>query len=293
MYKVLIINLLLLSAIPAMAQDDGGSGNEGPNELQLFDQDEERTELGWSRFYVAVGAAYQDADGGFKVNLPNGESVDIINFDRVGLKETDSTYWLSLNYRSIDSRWGAWFGSWRYDVTGDRQWEDELVIPGKEPIPTGADVTSTFDAKWYILEATYSFFRSETIDTGIGFGLHTVDLRTTVTARVELADDSTEVVSEKLDTLAPLPNVLVYVHWKFAPRWSLVSRIGWFGLDYKDHSGEMTNAHAMVHYEMSPRWSLGGGYQFVSLDLKTQEKNYVKDYNIDFSGPMAWVRFNF
>ena len=259
----------------------------------MFDDDAELTKQGWVQFYVSLGVTYLDADGRMGVQLPDGDYVPIMDYDRAGLDGTDASYWLSLNWRSANSRWGAWLGSWRYDVTGSRSWEDTVEIPGKDPVPAGAFVQTTFDAKWYILEGTYSFYRSETIDTGIGFGLHTVDLSTEYTARIELADTAVEVVSDRLTTLAPLPNVLGYLHWKFAPNWSFVGRLGWFGLDYKEYSGQMTNAHAMVNYHLSSRWALGLGYQFVNLDLKVDKSNYVQDYNVDFSGPMAYARFIF
>ena len=290
---IVFMFVLLLFALPAIGQDSAARDEEETAQLDLFDDDSERTKEGWAQFYISLGATYLDADGRLSAQLPGGDNVTIIDFDRAGLKETDSSYWLTLNWRSASSRWGAWFGSWRYDVTGSRIWDQSLEIPGKDPIPVGASVTSSFDAKWYILEGTYSFYRTETIDTGIGLGLHTVNLNTTLKARIQVADNSEELVSEQLTTLAPLPNVLAYLHWKFAPRWSLVGRFGWFGLDYKDYSGKMTNAHAMVNYEISPRWSLGMGYQFVELDLEVAKTEYVQDYDIKFSGPMAYLRFNF
>lgn len=281
---------MLLQTGLVMAQD---TEPEDDIELDLFDEDEERTKQGWSRLYLAVGGTRLDADGKFAVILPDGNRYDIFNFDRAGLDETDSSYWLSINWRSANSRWGGWFGSWAYDVTGARTWQDEVHIPEKDRIPAGAKVTSEFEAKWYILEATYSFYRSDTIDTGIGFGLHTVDLDTSITARVQVGEEIGKVVSERLDTLAPLPNLLYYLYWKFTPRWSMVGRYGYFGLDYKDYSGQMTNAHLMINFDISPRWTLGAGYQFVDLDLKVDKTNYTQDYSIDFSGPMTFLRFAF
>jgi len=285
--------ILLLFASPATAQDSVIPAEEEASSVDLFDDDEERTKEGWVRFYASIGATYLDADGSFNVQLPDGDKVTIIDFDRAGLDETDASYWLSFNWRFGNSRWGAWFGSWRYDVTGSRAWEDTVEIPGKDPVPAGAFVKTSFDAKWYILEATYSFYRSETMDTGIGIGLHTVDLSTEYTARIELADEAVEVVSDQLATLAPLPNIMAYLHWKVTPKWSVTGRFGWFGLDYKEYSGQMTNAHAMVNYELSPRWELGLGYQFVNLEVEADKTDYVQDYNIDFSGPMAFLRFHF
>ena len=290
---IVFVCILLLFSLPVIAQDSDTADGEETAHLDLFDDDAERTEKGWVQFYMSLGITYLDADGRVGAILPNGNDVTIIDFDRAGLKETDASYWLTLNWRAANSRWGAWFGSWRYDVTGSRTWEQDLEIPGKDPIYAGAYVSSTFDAKWYILEGTYSFYRSDTVDTGIGFGFHTVDLSTSITTKIQVGEESNEIVAEQLDTLAPLPNVLAYIHWKFAPRWSLVGRYGWFGLDYKDYSGSMTNAHAMINFEISPRWALGLGYQFVDLNLQVDKTEYIQDYDINFSGPMAYARFHF
>lgn len=295
----IMISLLCLHSLDSQAQSTEASdqvGEEGSTDdvpaLDLFDEDTERTKKGWIQFYASAGFMYLDGDGKFFARLPSGEEVTIIDFDRVGLKDTDSSYWLSLNWRSAHSRWGAWFGSWRYDVVGSRTWEDSLPIGGTE-IPVGASVTSEFDATWYILEATYSFYRTESVDTGIGFGFHTVDLGTTLTARIQIGDQEVQVVSKNLDTLAPLPNLLVYLHWKFKPRWNLVGRVGYFGLDYGDYSGQMTNAHAMFNYQLSSRWALGIGYQFVDLDLDVKKQDYTQVYDVEFSGPIAFARFSF
>jgi hypothetical protein len=294
-----LFSVFFLLSVEAQAQSqkaparvEKGDSNDEVSNLILFDEDAELTEKGWVQFYMAVGFMSLDGDGKFSARLPDGNEINIIDFDRAGLKDTDSSYWLSLNWRSASSRWGAWFGSWRYDVVGSREWQNSLPI-GDMEIPVGASVTSNFDATWYILEATYSFYRSELLDTGIGFGFHTVDIDTNLIARFGIGDQEVETVSTNLDTLAPLPNILAYIHWKFAPRWNLVGRVGYFSLDYSDYSGQMTNAHAIVNYELSSRWGLGLGYQFVNLDLDVEKKDFTQVYDIDFAGPMAFVRFSF
>jgi len=280
------------SAVSVPAGLEEGDGTDELSNLDLFDEDTELTEKGWAQLYVAAGVMYLDGDGKYAARLPNGREVTIIDFDRAGLKDTDSSYWLAINWRSANSRWGAWFGSWRFDVLGSRVWEDSLTV-GDTEIPVGASVTSDFDAKWYILEGTYSIYRSESVDTGIGFGFHMVDLDTTITADIELGDQENTLVSSRLDALAPLPNVLAYVYWKFAPRWYLASRYGYFSLDYSDYSGHMYNFHAMVNYHLSTRWELGFGYQFVEFDLDIEKEKYTQVYDIEFSGPMVFAKYRF
>ena len=287
------VMLLILCATAALAENEEAETTDSVEGLDLFDEDIEETRKGWPQLHVSAGIMYMDADGTYAVRLPEGDNVTILDFDRVGLDESDSSYWLSVNWRSANSRWGAWFGSWRYDVNGTNIWEDSLELPNGGEIPVGASVTSDFDAQWYILEVTYSFYRSETIDTGIGFGIHAVDLDTTITARVQIGDQEAEVISGNLDTLAPLPNFLAYLSWKFTPRWLLIARLGYFTLDYDKYSGDMTNANVMVNYSISPRWALGAAYQFVDLDLDVDETDYVQVYDIDFAGPMIFARFRF
>lgn len=295
LFPAALFGALLSCANPGLAQetekrsetvDTGGAP-------ELFDDDVERTKSGWPRLQLAVGLTRLDADGVFAARFPNRPPITIIDFDRVGLDESDSSHWLTLTWRSSKSRWGVWFGNWRYDVNGSRYWEDEITLPRRSTIPVGALAQSRFDANWYILEGTYSLFRNDKVDAGIGFGIHTVDIETRLTAQVDVGDGNFEVVSSDVSSLAPLPNVLAYLYWDFAPRWNMVGRLGWFGMNYDKYSGRMTNAHWMVSYALTDRWSLGGAYQFVSLDVDIEEERYRQLYDVDFSGPTAFARFRF
>lgn len=289
----LLAFVLLLPSLPSMAQDDSNVASDETSELDLFDEDTEETALGWIRLYTTFGVTYLDADGSYGVRLPDRGYVPIIDLETAGLKDEDASYWLTVNWRSESSRWGAWFGSWRYDVSTTQTWEHDFEIPGEDPIPADIEVSTGLDAQWFIVEATYSFYRSETIDTGIGFGFHMVDLDSSISTLGGLGSNVGEILSERLDVLAPLPNVLGYLHWKFAPQWSLVGRVGWFGLDYDRYSGQMVNSHTMLNYDFNPRWAVGFGYQFVDLDLDVERSDYTQVYNVEFSGPMAYLRLNF
>ena len=290
MKRIFLSLLILLYPCISIAQDEN-EAEEG-EALELFDDDAEETSLGWSRMSASVGYMWLDADGTFNVELANGKKVLILDLDRLGVDDDDTSMWFTWNWRSPTSRWGAWFGAWRFDASGYRIWEDQLEPGDGIYIPVGAGVNTTLDTDWYIAEATYSFYRTETLDAGIGFGIHAVDLGASLKGRLEVGEQGVELYDEKLEFLAPLPNILAYSYWKFAERWRLTTRFGWFGLSYDDYSGGMVNLHALLRYDLSERWALEAGYQFVKLDIDVEKGDRTQLYDVDFSGPMAVIRFN-
>ena len=251
----------------------------------------------WPTWYVSVGGAWLGADGLYSLDIPDIGEIPILDFDTIGLDDTDMSQYISINWRSRDSRWGAWLANWRFDATGLRAWERDLDLGDGVIIPVGASVTSLFDADFYIAEVTYSFMRSETSDVGIGLGVHAVDLETNLIARVNVGDIiDDEVIRGELEALAPLPNVAGYWSWRFHPRWHFTGRLGWFGLSVDKFSGEMINAHGLVEFNLSRHWAIGVGYQFVHLDVdidEVEDEGYVERYNIDFDGPMAFLTWKY
>ena len=250
----------------------------------------------WPKWYISAGAAWLEVDGRYGIYNPDFGFVPIVDFDTVGIPDNDTSPYLSLTWRSSESRWGAWFAYWRFEAAGSREWSADLPIDPDTTIPVGAMVSSDFDASFYIAEVTYSIVRNERVDAGLGFGFHIVDLDTNLLATVNIDEFEFEVIRGSLDTLAPLPNVSGYAAWRFAPRWTLSGRAGWFGLSVDKFSGDMFNAHAMLDFHLSERWTLGGGYQFVSFDVdidEMEDEGYTEVYDLDFEGPVLYLSLTF
>ena len=289
---------LLLSLSMPLAQAQDPSPAEAPTEgegerLELFDGDAEKNDEGWPRFALSLGYMWLEADGVYAIRGSGGTEVPIINFDRLGVDDKDGSPWVTLKWRSRSSNWGAWAAYWSFDGAGFRVWEDELDLGDGTLIPVGAGVATEFKTDWYILEATYSFIHNETWDVGIGAGFHVVDIDTTLAIGAQVGDESRVEQVARLDTLAPLPNILGYARWKLSDRWHATARYGWFGLSYDDYDGRMTNLHALLLFDLNDRWAFEAGYQFVKLDVDVNHENYTELFDMDFDGPMALVRFSF
>jgi len=289
----LLFLLLILSTHTAIAQPDTASEPETEDENWLLDEDADTNQQGWPRFALSLGYMSMDGDGQYALQFPSGDSYPIINLDRLGLDDKDSSHWLTLTYRSRESRWGAWFANWRYDVTGARVTSGDINLGNGVIVPGGTGIRTDMQADWFILEATYSLIQSDNVDFGVGFGAHTVRFKTSVTGEYGIDGVDFQLVDERISATAPLPNILLYAHWKFASRWKLNVRSGWFGLSYDKYDGEMINLHSTVTYELGDRWELAAGYQFIRLDLDVEEEFFTSRYDLDFDGPMASLRFKF
>ncbi len=297
MERLLLIALFAFSCSCAFAQDPSPVETEEEDDgdaLELLDGDAEKNHQGWPRFAVGIGYMWLEADGTYSIReRTSGDEVTIIDFDRLGVDDEDGSPTLNLTWRSRSSNWGAWAAYWSFSGAGFRFWEDELDFGDGTLVPVGAGVATTLETDWYIVEATYSFVHNETWDVGIGAGFHVVDFDTSLAVGAFVGEDFQVERRVRLDTLAPLPNVLGYARWRISDRWQATARYGWFGLSYDDYDGRMTNLHALMLFDFNDRWSLEAGYQFVKLDVDVNHSDYTELFDIDFDGPMAAVRFSF
>jgi hypothetical protein len=283
----------MLSAQTAIAQPDTASEPETEDENWLLDDDVDTNQKGWPRFALSLGFMSLSGDGQYTLQFPSGDRYPIINLDRLGLDSRDYSHWLTMTYRSRNSRWGAWFGNWRYDVTGSRVTSGDINLGNGVIVPGGTGIRTDMQADWFILEATYSLIQKENMELGVGFGAHTVRFKTGITGQYGIDGVDFQLVDEKITATAPLPNILGYAHWEFAPRWKLNVRAGWFGLSYDKYDGKMVNLFSTITYALGERWELAAGYQFVRLDLDVEEEFFTSRYDLDFEGPMASLRFKF
>ena len=66
----------------------------------------------WPTWYVSVGGTWLGADGLYSLDIPDIGEIPILDFDTIGLDDTDTSQYFSINWRSRDSRWGAWLANW-------------------------------------------------------------------------------------------------------------------------------------------------------------------------------------
>jgi hypothetical protein len=143
------------------------------------------------------------------------------------------------------------------------------------------------------LTYTWSFLQNDRVEMAASIGAHwaTADLRFEGTAVVN--GDELRTASEQESTSAPLPVVGLEAVVAVTPRWRLGARAQYFGLDYSDYSGSLTDLRLLTEFRFSDFIGIGVGYTWYEIDFSVEDGDYDFDLDYDYSGPEAFVTIAF
>lgn len=226
-----------------------------------------------------------------------------IDLDDLGLETDVSTYWIDAKWQPFE-RWSFLLEYFSYSENASRgsQFSDSYeftfknkVFKGKAGINTG--LTSQFDVDIYSLSAAYRIFGNQKAAIDIGVGLHIMDIGLSLSGRADtylndaVLEDKANSESETL--LAPLPNIMVYGAYAFNQQWAVNARIGWLSMNYDEYSGDLLRANTSLEYRPIKNLGLGIGYNFSELDVTRDQSLHSERFDLNFSGPLFYLKGGF
>jgi hypothetical protein len=269
---ITLLGFLCFFGLPVMAQDAAGSEDE----LK-----------GWPRWTIQLGVI--DLDTNPRIGVRNDDyQPPLVDFERFGFTGRETSGWLRTNWR-FGEYWSAEFSAYRYDNSTTRVIDEEFEFD-ETVYPVNATVASQLQTDLYVFNLYRSIFRNKKTDIGIGGGFYFVDLDVSLDIQ---GSGPQPLASSRNDFLAPLPNVVGYANFRLSPRWTWRNRLGWFGLDYDDYSGDMVTLLSSVELAVHENWGVGLGYSLVDLSLDVEEGPRTTTFNIDYDGPYAFITFDF
>lgn len=193
---------------------------------------------------------------------PPNESIHEIDFDDLGLKESELVPQFGLRMR-FKENWA--FGVYHSDFgTSSSQAVTKDIIIGDVIYPVDASLQTDVGLGLYVASVDYAFSRSESTEWGIGFGIHALDL----SFRFNASLNDLDLASTTESVIAPLPNFRFYTRHAFSPKLLGSFNVGWLGATIDEYSGRILVGAANLDYRISKRWSLGISYQITDLTLK-------------------------
>ncbi|MFC1858601.1 hypothetical protein ACFL9U_11355 [Thermodesulfobacteriota bacterium] len=251
----------------------------------------EEKENPWSRFGFNLGGTLIATDGSVRLGAKGlGLTVDVNDF--LGLDT--STYSVRAD------------GYWRFTQNrrhrldfayyGLRQSGTSTLLRnidiGDLNLPLGTTVDTSLKMDVFRLGYSYSFFKDDRMDLGIGAGLFVLPISFELTAS-GLANGF-----EEADITAPLPVVGLRFDFAITPKWFLRSNIDLFYIEIGDFKGSIHSGKLALEYNAFK--NVGFGLSAESFRVKVEAEG--GDYpGVDFNGSleyqnlglMAYVKFYF
>lgn len=160
--------------------------------------------------------------------------------------------------------------------------------------PASVEVDSAFNTEIYRASVGYLFIKSPTFALGGTLGLHATSFDLSMSGEGQVGGSGpVQTERRQREFLAPLPTAGLFAAWEVSPRLTLGGRFDLFSLSYQDFSGGVTNAEATVSYSFTEHVDVGVSYRYLAYDLEVDRPQYDAAIDYTFSGPSAFVRFNF
>jgi hypothetical protein len=152
------------------------------------------------------------------------------------------------------------------------------------------DEGTTFRTKldWRVLTLTYSysFFKTDRFEAGVGLGLHIIQ------ADAEGGEPGT-LNREKSSEAGIFPTVAANVAFRISKRWSVTARGQQFSASPEDFDGTMAEYHGDIQYRLRKNLALGLGYTNMKTDLQVFDSEQPVLFNLDTTGPELFFRVSF
>ena len=242
-------------------------------------------------FTFKLGISRLKADGTFSSTLNNRPS-DKISTGDLGVDDTSTGGYFAARWRFTE-RWRLSFDYFGQDRERSVSRNFDDLDFGDIEASGFLTVDTQLKTDFYVVQVGYSLLKNDRAELGIGGGVHFVNFATELTVTGGINDQSGSVQSDSEDLLAPLPNILGYGIYAFTPKLSVDGSVGWFGLDYDEYSGDLITFTANLEYRLTEHFGLGVGYNYVQMDLEIEQSRRTDAYDLNYSGPVAYVSASF
>jgi hypothetical protein len=165
---------------------------------------------------------------------------------------------------------------------------NRTILFGNETFVANDRVTSDLDWRQFALTYTYSLFRNDYVEAGVGVGVHFVeaDARGAVNARQ---------LRQEVSGSGAFPTIPLDVTWRIWHGLALSARGQYFHASVNNFDGSITEYHGDLQWRWRryPNFSLGAGYTIMRSSLDINDTNFPGSFRLNVRGPEGFFKVSF
>ena len=136
------------------------------------------------------------------------------------------------------------------------------------------------------LNYTYSLFKGERFEAGVGLGLHLFEMHAEGSEPGTLNRDRGE-------EAGAFPTMAFNAAFRISKRWAVTASYNALDVDVDEGSGSYLDGHFDIQYRWRKNFAVGIGYSVVSLEIDLDEVDEPFYFSLDNSGPELFFRASF
>ena len=250
--------------------------------------------FGDKRFTLELGAFLSDFDTSVRLSGPNAGSGVTLE-DRLGLDDNQTSFRGEFTWRFAD-RHRVNVGWYEFKRKSRGRAQRAFVVEtedGTLEFDTGVGLDTEFNWRLIPITYSYSFIQNERFELAGAAGLHVMRVKFGVEGFATINGNMAGFASESETVSAPLPVLGLDATYAITPNWLLRARGQWFGLDYDDYSGELTDFRVATEYRFGETWGIGIGYTRYDIDFEEDNGRFKFEFDYNYEGPEAFVTVSF
>ena len=173
------------------------------------------------------------------------------------------------------------------DRSGDRVISRQILF-GNETFQVADRVTSDLDWRQFALTYTYSIFRNDRFEAGLGLAVHFVeaDARGAVEAKQ---------LRQEVSGAGAFPSLPLDITWRIWHSLAMSARGQYFRAAVNNFQGSIAEYHGDLQWRWQrwPNFSLGAGYTIMRTSLDLNNTNFPGAFRLNIRGPEAFFKVSF
>jgi hypothetical protein len=248
---------------------------------------------------LRVGGYFSDFETNVRLSGPNGG--DKVNLeDSLGLDPDQTVVRGGLTWRFAPRhRLVVEYVDFNRSSTGTA--ERNFVIDtedGTYEFAAGATLNTNFDWTLTPITYTYSFYKTPKLELAGSAGIHwfrtSIGYEGAATVTPPGGVPSPVIsAAESESASGPLPVFGLQAGYALTPQWIIGAKLGWFGLDYDDYSGELWDFGLTSEYWFSDHFGAGIGYSRYSIEITEDKDRYEAAIDYTYDGANVYIALRF
>ena len=150
------------------------------------------------------------------------------------------------------------------------------------------NIRTNLDWRVLSLTWTYSLFKAERFEAGVGVGVHVIE------AHAEMKEPGTLNI-EKFNEVAPFATVAFNAAYRISNRWSITARGQTFEHSQDEITGRLSDFHGDIQFRFHKNMAVGIGYTALryELDRGPEPGNRPAFFDMSVPGPELFFRAAF